>query len=137
MIMRLLLSFILAAHLLMPGAAWAQQTMKNPLSYSLREYGMILAIAILGGIASWSARVRRGEIPMWNLSIFIGEMAVSAFAGLITFWLAEYFNLNPLLSAALVGMSGHAGAKGLTWIEAMGQRVVEKRLGIVPPDKQP
>lgn len=51
---------------------------------------------------------------------------MSAFAGLMAFWLCEYSNLNPLLTSAIVGMSGHAGAKGLIWLEAAGQRVMEK-----------
>lgn len=128
------LTLVLSAHLLFPIAAHAQSIIRTPVSYSLQEYGFVLGTALLGGMASWYMKVRRGELVAWNLAALIGELCVSAFAGLIAFWLCEYFMLNPLLTSAIVGMSGHAGAKGLGWLETMGQRVLEKRLGIPPSD---
>ena len=115
----------------------SQPLVKTPLSYSLREYGVVLATALLGGAASWYMKVRKGELMAWNLSSLIGELCVSAFAGLIAFWLCEYFNLNPLLTSAVVGMSGHAGAKGLIWLEGAGQRIMEKKLGLAADIGEP
>jgi sugar phosphate permease len=128
--MRIFISLLISLHLLVPIAVWAQSVVKTPLSYSLQEYGIVLGTALLGGLASWWMKVRRGEILAWNLSSLIGELCVSAFAGLVAFWLCEYFTLNPLLTSAIVGMSGHAGAKGLIWVESAGQKVLEKKLGI-------
>ncbi|MEG0003992.1 phage holin family protein [Comamonas sp.] len=128
--MRIFISVLISLHLLVPIAVWAQSVVKTPLSYSLQEYGIVLGTALLGGLASWWMKVRRGEILAWNLSSLIGELCVSAFAGLVAFWLCEYFTLNPLLTSAIVGMSGHAGAKGLIWVESAGQKVLEKKLGI-------
>lgn len=115
---------------MLPVAAYAQMALKTPMSYSLQEYGIVLAISLLGGIASWFAKVRRGEVMAWNIAALIGELCVSAFAGLMAFFICEFFNLNPMLTPAIVGMSGHAGAKGLTWLESAGQRLIEKRFGI-------
>lgn len=128
--MRLLVGILISLHMLVPIAVWAQVVVKTPMSYSLHEYSIVLGTALLGGMASWWMKVRRGELLAWNLSALIGELCVSAFAGLLAFWLCEYFTLNPLLTSAIVGMSGHAGAKGLIWIESLGQRVIEKKLGI-------
>lgn len=128
------LALVLSAHLLFPIVAHAQSIVRTPVSYSLQEYGFVLGTALLGGMASWYMKVRRGELVAWNLAALIGELCVSAFAGLIAFWLCEYFVLNPLLTSAIVGMSGHAGAKGLGWLETAGQRVMEKKLGIPPSD---
>ncbi len=114
----------------MPIAALAQSNLRNPLSVSLREYGFFLGLAVLGGVASWWSKVRRGELPIWNISAFIGELVISAFAGLMAFFLCEYMSFNTWLSAAVVGMSGHAGAKGIGWLESFGQRMAEKKLGI-------
>ena len=133
---KLLLTLILCFHLLQPMLAQAEPLVKTPLSYSLQEYGFVLGTALLGGLASWYAKVRRGELLMWNLSALIGELCVSAFAGLLAFWLCEYFGLNQLLTATIVGMSGHAGAKSLVWLESAGQRVIEKKLGLEPPPKE-
>ena len=131
--MRIFITLLISLHLVVPIAVWAQSTVKTPLSYTLQEYGIVLGTALLGGLASWWMKVRRGEILAWNLSSLIGELCVSAFAGLVAFWLCEYFALNPLLTSAIVGMSGHAGAKGLIWVESAGQKVLEKKLGIVKP----
>lgn len=113
-----------------PVTSAAQTAIKSPLSYSLKEYGAVLAVALLGGIASWWAKVRKGEVLIWNITALIGELCISAFAGLMAFYLCENFNVSPLLTAAIVGMSGHAGAKGITWLESLGQKIAERRLGI-------
>lgn len=132
---RAIITLILCLHLLLPATVWAQAILKTPLSYSLREYGMVLAVAILGGIASFWGKVRRGELALFNISALIGELCMSAFAGLMAFYLCEWWGMPPLLTAAIVGMSGHAGARGLTWLESVGQKVIEKRLGIEPEKK--
>lgn len=127
---RLTLTLILCLHLLLPIIAQAQQVLKTPLSYSLQEYGIVLATALLGGLANWWIKVRRGEMLGWSIAALIGELCVSAFAGLTAFWLCEWWGMPPLLTAAIVGMAGHAGARGLNALEAIGQRVIERRLGI-------
>ena len=127
---RLCITLIFCLHLAMPLIVHAQSAVKSPISYSLQEYGFVLGTALLGGLASWWIKVRKGEVAMWNLSAFIGELCVSAFAGLISFWLCEYLNLNPLLTSAIVGMSGHAGAKGLTWLESVGRNAIERKIGL-------
>jgi len=134
---RLLITLILCLHLLTPMVVYAQSVVRSPVSYSLQEYGFVLGTALLGGMASFWIKVRKGEVPMWNLSALIGELCVSAFAGLIAFWLCEYLNLNPLLTSAIVGMSGHAGAKGLVWLESLGQRVVERKFGLAATKPAP
>ena len=55
----------------------------------------------------------------------IGEIATSAFAGLITFWLCEAAQFNPLVTAALVGISGHMGSQAIYQLE----RWAQSRLG--------
>ena len=132
---RILITLVLCLHLLLPAVAWAQLSVRNPLNISLREYGFFLGLAVLGGVASWWSKVRRGELPIWNISAFIGELVISAFAGLMAFYLCEWWGMPPLLTAAIVGMSGHAGARGLSWLESLGQRAIEKRLGIEPEQK--
>lgn len=132
-----LILLLLSLQLLHPLVLHAQTLAKTPISYSLHEYGVVLATALLGGLASWWIKVRKGELLAWNLSALIGELCVSAFAGLMVFYLCEYWKFDPLLTSAIVGMSGHAGAKGLAWLEVIGQRVIEKKLGIAPDPTHP
>lgn len=133
--MNYITAFVLVAlNLLFPVLAYAQDQLKSPLSYSLREYGVILGIALLGGFASWFSRVRRGEADGMKFSALIGELAISAFAGLIAFWICESLDLSPLITAAVAGMAGHAGGNGITWLERLGKGYAERRIGVTLKD---
>lgn len=114
---RLLFACLLSLHLLLPAAAWAQVKLKDPLDYSLRTYGVMLGIALLGGFVSWYAKVKKGELPAWSVHHLIGELATSALAGLLCFWLCEWANFQPLLTAALTGIAGHMGTRAITLYE--------------------
>ncbi len=117
--MRILLSLLLAMHLLCPLLAHAQDgKAKNPLDYSLSQYGLVLGIALLGGAVSWAGKVRAGHLPAWSISHLIGELATSSLAGLICFWICEWSGISPLLTAALTGICGHMGTRGLAMFEA-------------------
>ena len=117
---------------------WAQdQTSRNPLSYSLREYGLILAIAMLGGFVRWYNAVRRGESAAYDLRTLVGELFTSAFIGILTFWACEAMNVQPLITAALAGMAGHAGVSGLLWAERVLKRFFERRYGVEPAAPAP
>jgi hypothetical protein len=114
----------------MAGPVLAQEQVKNPLSYSLREYGLILAIAMLGGFVRWYNAVRRGESAVYDLRILVGELFTSAFIGILTFWACEALNVQPLITAALAGMAGHAGVTGLLWAERVLKRFFEHKYGV-------
>lgn len=119
---RLIITLIICLHLLAPLAAQAQDALKAPFNYSLRDYGFILAIAILGGLVSWFAKVRRKEVPAWGVHQLIGELATSAFAGLLAFWICEWANFPQLLTLSLVGISGHMGTLAIQNFERFAAR---------------
>lgn len=126
--MRILVEILLCLHLLaLPFGAWAQAVgPKDPLSYPLRTYGFMLAFAILGGVVSWYAKVRRNEIPASSMFHLIGEVTTSAFAGMLTFFACEYVNFPQILTAALVGVSGHMGAKLISMAEDAAKRRLDR-----------
>ena len=128
----------LVISLYLSGPAMAQQVLpKSPLSYSLREYGLILAIAMLGGFVRWYNAVRRGESAVYDLRILVGELFTSAFIGILTFWACEAMSVQPLVTAALAGMAGHAGVTGLLWAERVLKRFFERKYGVEPTDRAP
>lgn len=115
-----------------PAMAFAESlpSIKDPLNYSLRQYGFILAIAMLGGFVGWWSKVRKGELQYTSIMALIGELTTSAFAGLIVFWGCEYFSLSPVLTACLAGLAGHAGGRGVAWLEDTARRKAEASMGL-------
>lgn len=118
--MKFLGSVVVCVSLLWP--LWARASEKDPLNYPLKQYGFMLAIALLGGLVSWYAKVRRGEATPWNVMQLTGELCTSAFAGLLAFWICEYMGIPPALEAALVGVAGHMGTRAITTFEEFAQR---------------
>ncbi len=126
--MRRLLAALVAAT---PFAAEAAATAeKDPLNYSLGQYGAMLSIALLGGLVSWIGKVRRGDVGAWNIMQLVGELATSAFAGLLCFWICEAFGTPSLVTISLVGISGHMGTRAIVIFE----RWAARKYGLqVPP----
>ena len=120
---------------LLPLITWAN-TIKTPGAYSLKEYTMVLAVAVLGGLVAFYNKVRRGELPGYKIHNLIGELCTSAFAGLLTFWLCEWGNVPQLLTIAFVGVSGHAGTVAIAWLERTLERFAEARLGVTAESKK-
>lgn len=95
---------------------------KDPLDYSLKQYGLVLCLALLGGMVSFYAKVRAGLVSGLNVMHLVGELATSAFAGLLCFWMAEQAGLPQLVTACLVGVAGHMGARAIAVFEQWAQR---------------
>lgn len=118
---------LLALAALAPMAATAAE--KTPEDYSVRQYGVMLGVALLGGLVSWITKVRSGQLPAWSLMQLVGELATSAFSGLICFWLCEWTNTPQLLTISLVAISGHMGTRAIILFE----RWAERRYGLKLP----
>ena len=130
--------YALIISLYLSGPALAQEAApKSPLSYSLKEYGLILAIAMMGGFVRWFNAVRRGESAAYDLRILVGELGTSAFMGILTFWACEAMSVQPLVTAALAGMAGHAGVSGLLWAERVLKKFFEHKYSVAATDRAP
>jgi F0F1-type ATP synthase membrane subunit c/vacuolar-type H+-ATPase subunit K len=122
----------LALCLCLIGPALAQAAAKDPLSYPLKHYAFILATALLGGFVSWYTKVRKGELRGWSMQHLVGELATSALAGLLAFWVCEAAGLAQLWTAALVGIAGHMGTRAIGLLESWAA----KKLGVEPRGPQ-
>lgn len=91
---------------------------KDPLSYSMLTYIWIFALAMFGGVANY-VRKMNGQAMKFSLFAMLGDLVVSAFAGLVAFFLCESAAVNPMAEAALVGMSGHMGSRSIFALEQM------------------
>jgi hypothetical protein len=76
---------------------------KDPTTYSLITYAWVFILSAWGGAV--------------NFMELIGELMTSAFAGVLTFWLCQAAEINNLITAALVGISGHMGSRAIFHFE--------------------
>ncbi|MBA3622928.1 MAG: phage holin family protein [Methylibium sp.] len=132
--MRMLLIHVaLCLYLMAPlHASAVEAVVKNPLDYSLKQYAFILIMSLFGGMAAWYGKVKRGELSAASLSSLVGELTTSALAGMLAFFVCEWLNIAPILTAAVVGVVGHMGARGIALGESWLQRKVD---GDRPPDQ--
>lgn len=77
----------------------------------LLTYIWVFGLAMLGGAASFVRRVRSGQAKYSNIVELVGELVISAFAGLVTFFLCRTANFDGALSAAFIAISGHMGTR--------------------------
>lgn len=99
---------------------------KDPTTYSLLTYGWVLALASWGGIVNFLRKRKSGDARPFNIVELIGEIVTSAFAGMVTFWLCEASAINGLITAAMVGISGHMGIRAIFAFEIWA----EKKFGV-------
>jgi hypothetical protein len=90
---------------------------KDPLSYPLITYAWVFLLSMVGGVVSFNTKIRNGHARPFNFMELIGEIMTSAFVGVITFWLCEAANVPALVSAAMVGISGHMGSRAIFFLE--------------------
>lgn len=90
---------------------------KDPSNYPLITYLWVFGLAMMGGAVNFFRKVKSGVARAFNLTEFVGEIFTSGFAGLLTFWLCEAADLNKLISAVLIGISGHMGSRAIFRIE--------------------
>jgi hypothetical protein len=83
----------------------------------LYEYATTLFIAIWGGAVSYLRRVRTAKRD-FSLSELVGEVFISAFAGLLAYWGCLELKVSPTLTAITVGIAGHAGASTIFYVES-------------------
>ena len=84
---------------------------KDPTHYGWITYVWVMLLSTWGGLVSWIRKRREGVARPFNAMELIGELVTSAFAGVMTFLLCELSGTPPLLTAALVGISGHMGSR--------------------------
>lgn len=99
---------------------------RDPTSYGLLTYGWVLLLAAWGGFTNYRARVMSGKVQKFSLAELVGEVSTSAFVGVIAFYLCEAARLDPLWSAAIVGISGHMGGRAIFLFED----VMRSKLGV-------
>jgi hypothetical protein len=86
-------------------------------TFGVLTYAWVIALSSWGGAVSYWRKVTSQQIDKFQITVLMGELMTSGFAGVLTFWLAHAAGFNELIIAALVGISGHMGARAVTYLE--------------------
>ena len=111
----------------------AADASKDPTTYGLLTYMWVFGLSSWGGFVSFMRKRRQGVARPFNIAEFFGEIATSAFAGVLTFYLAESAGLPQLMTAAMVAISGHMGGRAVFLIE----RWMERKFSVAASDEEP
>jgi NhaP-type Na+/H+ and K+/H+ antiporter len=95
---------------------------KDPTSYSIVTYAWVLFLSCWGGLVGFYRKYKLGYVRAFNIAEFFGDIFTSGFVGVITFYLCESSKMDPLLTAAFVGVSGHMGSRAIFQIEAWAMK---------------
>ncbi|WP_201595310.1 phage holin family protein [Psychrobacter vallis] len=102
---------------------------KDPTTYSLLTYMWVFLLAVTGGLVAFIRQLNRSRKPLPLTEVFvrlIGELIISGFAGVLTFYLCEYWGFNQLLTAVLVAISGHLGGGAIDRIAKVWGALIDK-----------
>jgi hypothetical protein len=88
-------------------------------------YGWVVSLASWGGIATYVAKIKEGKCR-FSIAELAGEIFISGFVGMITYFLCHSAQMNDLLTSAFVGISGHMGSRAVFLFETLLSKKIEK-----------
>ncbi len=100
---------------------------KDPFSYTMLTYFGVIALSSWAGLVSYIRKIRAGHCR-FSVAEVIGEICISAFVGVLTFFLCESTEIAPVLTAAFIGISGHMGSRAILIIENILENLIKKGL---------
>jgi len=85
---------------------------------AVATYLWVLFLAVWGYVADFTHRYARGCIrpPAWLTFLF--DLPGAIFFGVITYFISHTAHLDEWTSAALIGLAGHIGGRGVYRLEA-------------------
>jgi hypothetical protein len=90
---------------------------KTPEDFSLFTYMWVLGLSVWAGISSHFYHMKIDN-KAFSFFAFITDICISGFVGLLTFFFCEASNIEPLLTAVIVGISSHMGARAISLFQA-------------------
>jgi hypothetical protein len=87
---------------------------KDPFGYSLGTYLWAFGIAVIGGAVKYLNHSDR-----FSFYLLTRDLLTAGFAGILTFWVCEGFNIVGPISAVMIAVAGLMGTKALKEIENM------------------
>lgn len=99
---------------------------ESPETISVLSYLVVLIISAWGGMVNFLHKSIVVKRIAFNLIELVAEICISCFAGVVVFFICLEYKVDPLATAALVGIAGHMGSKLIFKLESY---VTRKFLG--------
>ncbi len=80
-------------------------------------YLFVVFISSWGGLVNIIQRYRLSKERRFNLIEIVGELTISAFAGMIVYYFCTWIKLDGNLMAGIVGLAGHMGSRVIYMLE--------------------
>ena len=90
---------------------------KTPETYSLFTYLWVLGLSAWAGMASHLYHMKVDNKSFSSFA-FVSDIIISAFVGVITFFFCESSGVDPLMTAVIIGVSSHMGARAISLFQA-------------------
>lgn len=91
---------------------------KSPDTYNWLTYLWVCVVSGWGGLVRFLNSMRNSkETVMQAVLTLVTGLCTSTFVGVVTFWLCEMANFQPLTTAVCVAITGHAGAEALRLVQ--------------------
>ncbi len=98
---------------------------KDPSSYEAITYAWVFSLSSWGGIAGYIRKIKSG-CARFSIAELIGEICISGFVGIITFFLCESAQIHQVLAAAVIGISSHMGSRAILTMERLLECIVQR-----------
>ncbi|AUY11154.1 hypothetical protein C3F36_17850 [Aeromonas sp. ASNIH2] len=92
-------------------------------------FAWMFILAIWGGTVSYLSRLKQNRELAFSFAEWIGEMAISGFAGLLMAYVAMELQASWYVAAVSAGIGGHMGGRALFLMEL----ALRRRLGMGEP----
>lgn len=90
----------------------------------------VSALSTLGAVTNYIRKIKSGRIERFSISELIGDITISFFLGVTTYFVCKGAGLDEYLTAGFVGLVSHMGTRGLIILEDLIPRFICKHLGI-------
>lgn len=107
-----------------------QPSPDDPFSYSYWTYVLVIGLALWGGLAGYLHRINEGSVRSFSIASLCGELTISGFVGLVTFWGCQSWGLDITKSAIMGGIAGHMGSRAIFLLERYFHAVLDKRVAL-------
>lgn len=105
-------------------------SMNTPEYYSTITYLWVIGLSLVGSLIARFQYWKENKRKKISLMEIIGELFISGFAGIITFFLCEFLEVPQLLTMFLCGIAGNMGSKSLDFFGLLFMRFFEKKLDL-------